>query len=72
MMFVFGLSEFLITLILSTVDNQTLPVIMYGTLRGAVSPKLAAGGGIFILIALLVVLLISRLRAVEDVLFRPE
>lgn len=72
MMFVFGLSEFLITLILSTVDNQTLPVVMYGTLRGAVSPKLAAGGGVFIMIALVVVLLISRLRAVEDVLFRPD
>jgi putative spermidine/putrescine transport system permease protein len=72
MMFVFGLSEFLITLILSTVDNQTLPVVMYGTLRGGVSPKLAAGGGVFILIALTVVFLISRLRAIDDVLFRPD
>jgi len=72
MMFVLGLTEFLVTLINSTVDTQTMPIIMYSTLRGAVSPKLAAGGAVFILIAFVVVLVISRLRQVEDLLFRPD
>ena len=72
MMFVFGLGEFLITMILSTVDNQTLPVIMFGSLRGAVSGTLAAGGGIYILISLVVIFLVSRFRSIEDVLARPE
>jgi putative spermidine/putrescine transport system permease protein len=72
LMFVFGMGEFLITMILSTVDNQTLPVVMFGSLRGAVSGTLAAGGGIYIVISLLVVFLVSRWRSIEDVLARPE
>jgi putative spermidine/putrescine transport system permease protein len=72
MMFVFGMGEFLVTMILSTVDNQTLPVVMFGSLRGAVSGTLAAGGGIYILISLLVIFLVSRLRSIEDVLSRPD
>jgi putative spermidine/putrescine transport system permease protein len=72
LMFVFGMGEFLVTMILSTVDNQTLPVVMFGSLRGAVSGTLAAGGGIYILISLVVVFLVSRWRSIEDVLARPE
>jgi putative spermidine/putrescine transport system permease protein len=72
MMFVFGMGEFLVTMILSTVDNQTLPVVMFGSLRGAVSGTLAAGGGIYILISLTVIFLVSRFRSIEDVLSRPE
>ena len=72
MMFVFGMGEFLITMILSTVDNQTLPVVMFGSLRGAVSGTLAAGGGIYILLALIVIFAVSRLRSIEDVLSRPN
>jgi putative spermidine/putrescine transport system permease protein len=72
MMFVLGLTEFLVTLINSTVDTQTMPIVMFSTLRGAVSPELAAGGAVFILIAFIVVLLISRLRQVEDLLFRSD
>jgi putative spermidine/putrescine transport system permease protein len=72
MMFIFGMGEFLITMILSTVDNQTLPVVMFGSLRGAVSGTLAAGGGIYIVISLMVVFLVSRWRSIEDVLSRPE
>jgi putative spermidine/putrescine transport system permease protein len=72
MMFVFGMTEFLISLILSTVANQTLPVLMFGSLRGAVTPILAAVGGVYILIALIVVFLISRLRSLEDFLHSSE
>jgi putative spermidine/putrescine transport system permease protein len=72
MMFVIGMTEFLVTLINSTVDTQTLPVIMFGTLRGAVSPVLAAAGGVFIAISFAVVFLVSRLRQVENLLFHPD
>jgi putative spermidine/putrescine transport system permease protein len=72
MMFIFGMGEFLITMILSTVENQTLPVVMFGSLRGAVSGTLAAGGGIYIVISLLVVFLVSRWRSIEELLSRPE
>jgi len=72
MMFVLGMGEFLITMILSTVDNQTLPVVMFGSLRGAVSGTLAAGGGIYILVSLVAVFLVSRWRSIDDVLARPD
>lgn len=72
MMFVVGITEFLVSLILSTVANQTLPVAMFGSLRGAVSPTVAAAGGIYIAIAFLVVFTISRLRALEEFLHSPS
>jgi putative spermidine/putrescine transport system permease protein len=72
MMFVFGMGEFLITMILSTVDNQTLPVVMFGSLRGAVSGTLAAGGGVYIVISLMVVFVVSRWRSIEELLSRPD
>lgn len=72
LMFVFGITEFLVSLTLSTVFNQTLPVIMFGSLRGAVSPMLAAAGGVYIAIAFLVVFTISRLRSLEGFLYRAD
>ena len=71
-MFVLGMGEFLITMIPSTVDNQTLPVVMFGSLRGAVSGTLAAAGGIYILISLMVIFVVSRFRSIEDVFARPD
>jgi putative spermidine/putrescine transport system permease protein len=70
LMFVFGITEFLVSLTLSTVKNQTLPVIMFGSLRGAVSPMLAAAGGVYIGISFIVVFAISRLRSLEGFLYR--
>jgi len=72
LMFVFGITEFLVSLILSTVYNQTLPVVMFGSLRGAVSPMLAAAGGVYIVVAFLVVFVMSRLRSLEGFLHRAE
>ena len=72
LMFVFGITEFLVSLILSTVSNQTLPVVMFGSLRGAVSPMLAAAGGVYIAVACLVILAISRLQSLESFLYRAE
>lgn len=70
LVFVFSLTEFLVSLILATVTNQTLPVALFGSLRGAVSPVLAAAGGIYILIAGIVVFAISRVQSIEEFLIR--
>jgi putative spermidine/putrescine transport system permease protein len=72
LMFIFGITEFLVSLILSTLSNQTLPVVMFGSLRGAVSPKLAAAGGVYIVVASLVILAMSRLQSLESFLYRAE
>jgi putative spermidine/putrescine transport system permease protein len=72
LMFVFGITEFLVSLILSTVGNQTLPVLMFGSLRGAVSPMLAAAGGLYIALAALVVFAVSRLRSLEGFLYHAQ
>jgi putative spermidine/putrescine transport system permease protein len=72
LMFIFGITEFLVSVILSTVYNQTLPVIMFGSLRGAVSPMLAAAGGVYIAVAFALVFAMSRLRFLESFLYRAE
>jgi putative spermidine/putrescine transport system permease protein len=72
LMFVFGITEFLVSLIVSTVSNQTLPVVMFGSLRGAVSPMLAAAGGIYVAVAVVIVFVISRLGSLESFLYRSE
>lgn len=72
LMFIFGVTEFLVSLTLSTVSNQTLPVLMFGSLRGAVSPMLAAAGGIYIIVAFAVVFVMSRLRSLGTFLYRAD
>jgi putative spermidine/putrescine transport system permease protein len=72
LMFIFGLTEFLVSLILSTTSNQTFPVALFGSLRGAVSPMLAAGGAIYIAIAFVVVFAMSRFRFLDNFLSRND
>ena len=72
LMFVFGLTEFLVSLIISAVSNATLPVVLFGSLRSALAPRHAAVGGVYIVIALLVVLLMTRLRVLEEFLYRRD
>lgn len=72
MMFIFAITEFLISIILSTTANQTLPVVIFGSLRGGLTPRLAAAGGLYIVIALIVVFLITRFRSLEQFLYRRD
>jgi putative spermidine/putrescine transport system permease protein len=70
MIFIFGITDFLVSLILVTTSNQTLPVLLFGSLRGGVSPLLAAAGGVYIVISFIVVLAITRLRTLDEFLHR--
>jgi putative spermidine/putrescine transport system permease protein len=72
MIFVLGISEFLISLILSTVATQTLPVAIFGSLRGPVPPTLAAAAGLYILIAFIVVGVLTSLRTTEQFFYRSD
>lgn len=70
--FVLGITEFLVSLILTNVETQTLPVVIFGGLRGAVPPALAAASGLYVAISVLVVVVIVRLRATNQFLYRAD
>ena len=72
LMFIFGMTEFLVSLIIATTANQTLPLVLFSSLRGSLKPRHAAAGGIYIWIALVLVFLMTRFRAVEQFLYRRE
>lgn len=70
--FVLGMTEFLVSLFLTSVQSQTLPIVIFGSLRGPVRPIFAAASGIYVAIALVVVLLITNLGATRDFLYRSD
>ena len=72
MIFVLGISEFLISLILATVATQTLPVAIFGSLRGPVPPTLAAAAGLYIIIAFVVVGVLTSLKTTEQFFYRND
>lgn len=72
LVFVLGISEFLLSLMLSTIESQTLPVVIFSGLRGAVPPALAAAAGIYVLVSLVVVVVITSLRITGAFLYRAE
>lgn len=72
MVFVLGITDFIISLLLTTASSQTLPIVIFGSLRGPVRPVFAAASGIYVVIALLVVLAITQLRATGQFLYRAD
>jgi putative spermidine/putrescine transport system permease protein len=72
MTFVFAITEFLVSLILSTTADQTLPVVMFGSIRGGLTPQLAAVGGLYIAVSVVVVLGITRIRSLEQFLHQRD
>jgi putative spermidine/putrescine transport system permease protein len=66
------MTEFLVSLIIATTANQTLPVVLFASLRGALKPRHAAAGGIYIWLALVVVYVMTRFRALDQFLYRRE
>jgi putative spermidine/putrescine transport system permease protein len=69
---VFAITEFLVSLILATTADQTLPIVMFGSLRSGVTPTLAAVGGLYIAISIAIVLLITRVRSLEQFLYQRD
>ena len=72
LMFVFGTTEFLVSLIITTTANQTLPVVLFGSLRGSLQTRHAAAGGLYIGIALVVVFLMTQFKALDQFLYRSD
>ena len=70
--FVLGITEFLISLVLTNVETQTLPIVIFGGLRGAVPTTLAAAAGLYVAISIAVVVVIVRLRATNQFLHRAD
>jgi putative spermidine/putrescine transport system permease protein len=68
--FVLSITDFVICQVLTTVDNPTLPVFIYGGLRDAISPALGAASALFIGVAAVVFAIVLRLGKVERFLFR--
>lgn len=68
--FVLSITDFVLSQVLTTVDDQTLPVYIYSGLRGAISPALGAVSAFFIAVVAVAFAVVLRLGKVERFLFR--
>lgn len=68
--FVLSITDFVVSQVLVTIDDQTLPVFVYSGLRGAISPALGAVSAFFIAVVALAFAIVLRLGKVERFLFR--
>lgn len=70
MVFVLGMTEFIVSAILVNINNLTLPVFVYSGIRTTVSPFLAAVAVLFIVVAICVLSLVIRFGRIEQFLYR--
>jgi len=68
--FVASITDFVLSEVLTTPSDQTLPVFIYSGLRTSISPGLGAASALFIGIAAIVFIAVLRLGGVERFLFR--
>lgn len=72
MVFVLGISEFVISLLLITISVQTLPIAMFASLRGPPPPEVAAAAGLYVVTALFVVITLTSLKSTEQFFYRAD
>lgn len=65
LMFVLAMTEFLVSLLLTDSRTVTFPVQIYNNVRSIITPDLAAGSSVFVVLALLAVWLLDRLVGLE-------
>lgn len=65
LMFILAFNEFLVSLFLTDSRTVTLPVQIYNSIRGVITPDLAAVSVVYILIALAAIWLLDRLVGLE-------
>jgi putative spermidine/putrescine transport system permease protein len=70
LVFVLSITDFVISEVLTTVNDQTLPVFIYSGLRGSISPALGAASAFFIGVAFVVFVVVLRIGGVERFLLR--
>lgn len=67
-MFVLALNEFLVSLLITTPNTVTLPVLIYTSIRANVSPLVAAVASVYVVTAFLAVVVADRLVGLEEFL----
>lgn len=67
-MFVLALNEFLVSLLITTPNTVTLPVLIYTSIRANVSPLVAAVASVYVVTAFVAVLVADRLVGLEEFL----
>lgn len=65
LMFMLGLHEFVVSLIITTEATVTLPVEIYSAIRGNISPQIAAISSIYVFIAIIGILVANRLVGLD-------
>ena len=70
LVFVLSITDFVVSEVLTTVNDQTLPVFIYSGLRGSISPALGAASAFFIGVASAVFIIVLRIGGVERFLMR--
>lgn len=68
MMFILALNEFLVSLLVTTHASRTLPVALYTSIRGGISPEIAAVASIYVIVAIVAVLVADRLIDLDEFL----
>ena len=69
LVFVLGLTDFVVSQVLTTLNDQTLAVYVYSSLRATISPALGASSVVFIVIAAAAFFLVLRFGRMERFLF---
>lgn len=72
LMFVFGITEFLLSLLLVTPASTTLPVYLFSSIRGDISPVLAAVAGVYVLFVGVLVWAVTRFAGADRYLYRSQ
>lgn len=67
-MFVLGMNEFIVSLIITTPQIVTLPVELYTAIRANISPLIAAIASIYVIVAFITVYLADRIVGLEEFL----
>lgn len=68
LMFILGLNEFLVSLLITTPDIVTLPVVIYTSIRADISPLIAAVASVYVIVAVVAVILADRVVGLEELL----
>ncbi|HVX23645.1 MAG TPA: ABC transporter permease subunit [Acidimicrobiales bacterium] len=70
LLFIFGLTDFTVSVILTTPADSTLPVVVFGGLRSGLTPVLAAAGGLNVVLAVVITWVLSRTGVISRFFFQ--
>mgnify|MGYP006277376513 FL=1 len=68
MMFMLALNEFIVSLIITISDTETLPVAIYSAIRGNISPQIAAISSVYVIAAIIAIIIADRLVGLDKFL----